>query len=157
MRHPMQQLLIDTALTVAHLHLKNKDIPSFATEILRTAYLRGSGKALFPDLVMSHVFHIILLSTVTSEASSTVAPGASSTPLLDVTIAECIARLKLPGSSDHQLHDAAILKGVPITTRSPNARIFLSKPAAPMHCRRTASTLARPTEVSGHRQTLMAG
>jgi hypothetical protein len=113
MRHPMQQLLIDTALTVAHLHLKNKDIPSFATEILRTAYLRGSGKALFPDLVMSHVFHIILLSTVTSEASSTVAPGASSTPLLDVTIAECIARLRLPGSSDHQLHDAAILQRCP--------------------------------------------
>jgi len=54
---------------------------------------------------MSRIFHALLLWAVTSDTSSGTLP--------DVTIAECIAHLTVPGGDNHQLHDAAILQKCP--------------------------------------------
>ena len=79
-RRPIQQLLLDTILTVAYLHLKTNDIPPFASALLDRAYAKGSAvRTLFPGLVVSSMFHVILLSAVVS--------GVPFVHLLDVTIA----------------------------------------------------------------------
>lgn len=98
-----QHLLLDTALASANLHLTTGDAPHFAGVILRMTH--STQRALYPALTMARVFHIILLSIAIS--------GLSSTSHIDMTIAQCIAELTLPGSGSRQLHDAAILQKCP--------------------------------------------
>lgn len=98
-----RHLLLDTALTSVNLHLITGDVPDFAGMILRITHSTQNG--LYPALTMARVFHIILLSIAIL--------GLSSTPHIDMTIAQCIAELMLPGSGSRQLHDAAILQKCP--------------------------------------------
>lgn len=88
---------------MSSLHLATRDTSGFGETFLNVANIVS--RVSLPDLVLSSVLHLRLLSSAMCEDFLE--------PYLTAPIAECIAELTRPGSNSHQLHDAALLKKCP--------------------------------------------